>query len=135
MAEKLHDLIIRVGNLVDGSLRHAASEAGLKLVQLKALQYLATAEEDADTPAAVAEHLDLTKGTVSQTLTTLETKGLLKKKADSEDNRKVHCKLTRKGKRIAEKTRPAPLLKDVDVPRGLERSLERLLDQMTAEPE
>lgn len=133
MSENLHDLIVRVGNLVDGSLRQAASEAGLKLVQLKALQYLSIAEEDADTPAAVAEHLDLTKGTVSQTLTTLETKGLLKKKPDSEDNRKVHCKLTRKGKRIAEKTRPAPILKGVTVPRGLEKSLSRVLAELEAE--
>jgi DNA-binding MarR family transcriptional regulator len=109
-AVRLQVLLERIGNLIRSELRKAAAEHGLALAQLDALQYLALANRYSDTPAAIGEFLGATKGTISQTLLTLESKGLIKKKPDPADKRVVHCALTRSGRSIAESTLPAKVL-------------------------
>ncbi len=95
------DLFERLSNLFGAADRGIAHEHGLKQVQLDALRYLARCNRYSDTPAALAEFLGLTKGTVSQTVAVLESKGLLTRRADARDGRKVHLALTAAGRRIA----------------------------------
>lgn len=103
-----HDLIERLGNLVRADVRAACHARGVQPVQFEALSYLAQCNRYSDTPQAVAEYLGLTKGTVSQTLKVLETKGLLRKRADHRDRRVVHLALTARGRALVERVLPAP---------------------------
>lgn len=92
-----HRLLERISALFRAQLRRVSTEHGLKLVQLEALVYLASANRYSDTPLALAEYLALTKGTVSQTLKTLEAGGLVSKTPDAEDRRVQHCAVTPDG--------------------------------------
>lgn len=123
MVAQTYDLLERLSHLLRGELRASATQAGLKLVQLEALHYLLVANRYSDTPIAVAEALSLTKGTVSQTLSTLETKGLIEKHTDGTDGRVTHCRLTRKGRRLAEASHPPALLEAAVERLGTDASL------------
>jgi DNA-binding MarR family transcriptional regulator len=131
-AERLHQLTERLSSLFRASLRQAASAEGLKVVQLEALVYLSMANRYSDSPAGLTDYLGVTKGTVSQTIKALERHGLLEKHPDSVDGRVVHCRLTRRGKAMAEKAYPTALLREVpktvlaDATPGLESLLRDL---------
>lgn len=120
----LQELLERVSALLRSELRAAAGRHGLALPQLRALHYLARCNRYSDTPAAVGEYLGATKGTTSQTLTTLERKGLVEKVKDPEDKRLIHCHLSEAGRALVDQTLPSPLLREVDLPSGLARRLE-----------
>lgn len=109
-ARDIHDLIERLGNLVRADVRATCNAYGVRPVQLEALGFLARCNRYSDTPQAVAEYLGLTKGTVSQTLTVLEQKGLLRKLQDKNDKRVLHLKPTAKGHRLLELAIPAAAL-------------------------
>ncbi len=129
---RLHLLTERLSSLFRADLRQVASEHGLKLVQLEALVFLSTANRYSDSPAALTEYFGLTKGTVSQTLKVLERDGLIEKKADVHDGRVQHCRVTKRGQRIAAQAFPAPLFSDVPqrqdaaATKALEQLLQRL---------
>lgn len=106
-----HALIERLCNLVRADVRSVCDEYGMQLVQLEALVYLTKCNRFSDTPFSVAEYLGLTKGTVSQTLKLLESKGLLSKQGDAQDKRLVHLKPTARGLQLVERAFPAPALK------------------------
>jgi len=135
---RLYDLIERIGNLLRAATREAAAGAGLQSVHLSALWYLARANRYSDSPAAVAEFLGLTKGTVSQSLQVLERRGYIAKKADAEDKRRVHLRLTRRGRRLLETVLPPPILRDALKQRpprerqALEEGLAELLRSLQA---
>ncbi len=92
-------LIERLGRLINSE----SHIEGLQPVQWEALRYLSRANRFSKTAAAVTAYLGLTKGTVSQTLKTLEAKGLIRKHVDSTDRRSKRLVLTAKGKRTLEK--------------------------------
>ncbi|MBX2799310.1 MAG: MarR family winged helix-turn-helix transcriptional regulator [Myxococcales bacterium] len=100
------DHIERIASLLRAESRTHAAELGLHPVQLDALAYLASCNRYSDTPAAVAEFLGATRGTVSQTVSALVRKGLVHKRKDSVDGRVVHCELTAAG-RQALRDRPS----------------------------
>lgn len=77
-----------------------AHAEGLLPVQWEALRYLHRANRFSRTAAALTAYLGLTKGTVSQTLNTLESKGLVKKQVDLKDRRSKQLSLSTKGKRL-----------------------------------
>ncbi|GAB5505561.1 MAG: MarR family transcriptional regulator [Rhizobiaceae bacterium] len=77
---------------------HDAHTAGLKPVQWEALRFLARANRFSRTPGALTAYLGATKGTVSQTLMTLERAGYVEKSADDADRRTVRLELTDAGK-------------------------------------
>jgi DNA-binding MarR family transcriptional regulator len=108
----LFELVERLSNLLRQEQRKVASQHGLKLVQLEALQHLARANRYSDTPLAMAEALGLTKGTVSQTLSALEAKGFMRKTTDDADARVTHCRLTRNGRDIVRESLPPALMSD-----------------------
>lgn len=70
----------------------------LNPVQWEALRYLARANRFSRTPAALAEYLGSTRGTVSQTIIALETKGYVAKRASARDGRSVDLELTNAGR-------------------------------------
>ena len=86
-------LIERLGRV----LRAADHATALNPAQCEALRYLARANRFSRTPAALAEYLGTTRGTVSQTLLALEAKGLLEKHANTRDGRSVVLALTAAG--------------------------------------
>ncbi len=90
---KTVELIERLARLVTNE-GHAH---GLKPVQWEALRYLARANRFSRTPGGLTAYLGLTKGTVSQTLMTLERAGLVEKTANPGDGRSVRLDLTAAG--------------------------------------
>lgn len=111
MPESVDILLERLSNLVRAEERGLGQETGLQPVQLHVLQYLARANRYSDTPAAVAEYLGLTKGTVSQTLITLEKRGLLTRTTDSTDKRVTRLSLTQEGRAVVRRCSPPPALR------------------------
>jgi DNA-binding MarR family transcriptional regulator len=89
-------LIERLGRLIRAG-HHAA---GLNPAQAEALRYLARANRFSRTPAALAEYLGSTRGTVSQTLMALEAKGLIRRQTNARDGRSVVFALTEAGSGI-----------------------------------
>ena len=94
------EILERIANLLRAEARLAAQRAGLQPVQLEILEYLDRCNRYSDTPAAVAEYLSLTKGTVSQSIQRLEEKGCIRRTPDASDGRVSRLRLTRKGRGI-----------------------------------
>ncbi|MEQ1502500.1 MAG: MarR family transcriptional regulator [Myxococcota bacterium] len=111
---RLHLVLERLAHLVQQDLRAIATAHGLALAQLEALQFLALANRFSDTPSTLAEYLGATRGTVSQTVTALERKGLVARVTDPTDRRVQHCAITDAGRRLVEASFPAPILAGVD---------------------
>lgn len=89
-------LIERVGRL----LSTEAHAEGLLPVQWEAMRYLQRANRFSTTAAAMTAYLGLTKGTVSQTLKALESRGLVRKQVNNKDRRSNHLSLTAKGRKL-----------------------------------
>ncbi|MBM3784528.1 MAG: winged helix-turn-helix transcriptional regulator [Acidobacteria bacterium] len=96
----LPQLLARFATFVGGKLRRAGARHSLNSAQMNALVYLAQANRYSNTPAAVAEFLGLTKGTVSQTLLALERGKWLERIPDRRDRRVVRLQLTRNAQRL-----------------------------------
>lgn len=80
-------------------LARAGERSGeLNPVQWEALRYLVRANRFSRTPAALAEYLGSTRGTVSQTVIALEAKGFVAKRASARDGRSVDLELTGAGR-------------------------------------
>jgi len=89
-----------IAALVDRLSRVAHSlqySQGLNPAQWEALRYLARANKYSTSPGVLAEYLGTTKGTVSQTLIALESKGLIHRVRCDADRRKVRLGLTDAG--------------------------------------
>ena len=105
-ASLLHDYIERISNLIGSETRISGADYDLQPIQLHVLYYLSRCNRYSNTPQAVTDYFGLTKGTVSQTIKTLATKGLIHKTPDKKDGRRVHLSLTRAGKKLLEKSMP-----------------------------
>lgn len=94
-------------------LRHeswkSSGERGLTPTQSQVLALLATLGDGLGV-TEVAEHLAITKGTVSAAVTTLERKGLIVKEAHTDDGRAVVLKLSKAGRRDAKRLAQWPEL-------------------------
>lgn len=106
--EAIASLVDRLSRLVQ-SLQYAH---GLNPAQWNALRFLARANKYSTSPGVLADYLRTTKGTVSQTLIALESKGLIQRIRCDADRRKVRLGLTREGERML----------DVDPLREIERA-------------
>ena len=73
-------ILERMGALIHQSVRDDAARHGLQPIHVQVLGYLTRANHYSDLPIAVSEFFGITRGTVSQTLTLLEGKGLLTKR-------------------------------------------------------
>ncbi|MFV0297603.1 MAG: MarR family winged helix-turn-helix transcriptional regulator, partial [Hyphomicrobiaceae bacterium] len=81
-------------------------DRGLQPVQWQALAFLQVANRFSRTPKALTAWLGQTKGSVSQTVATLEKKGLLCKKGDPDDLRVARLELTAKGQALLQAPPP-----------------------------
>lgn len=106
----LFDLLERLSSLTRVWFREHPMLADLQPIQLSALMYLGRCNRYSDTPLAVTEYLGLTKGTVSQSLKALESKGLLVKQPDARDKRSVHLKLTEAARALLDAVTPPDFL-------------------------
>ncbi|MFO1300004.1 MAG: MarR family winged helix-turn-helix transcriptional regulator [Burkholderiaceae bacterium] len=93
-------LFERLAALVHQSVRDDAARHGLLPIQLQVLAYLAQANRYSDLPIAVAEYFGITRGTVSQTLSVLERKGLVARKPDDRHGKRIHLALTAAGRSV-----------------------------------
>lgn len=82
--------------------RNGATLGGLNPAQWEALRFLARANRFSRTPAALAEYLGSTRGTVSQTLIALEQKGFIERTRSARDGRSIDLALTRQGRKAIE---------------------------------
>lgn len=95
----------RIVELVDrlGRIAHSLQFAGgLNPAQWSALRYLSRANRHSVSPGALAAFMNCTNGTVSQTLTTLERRGLIEKRRRTGDRRGVELALTPFGREMLE---------------------------------
>ncbi|QPJ62956.1 MAG: MarR family transcriptional regulator [Candidatus Nitronauta litoralis] len=105
-AELFYDYIERISSFFRSEIRLAGIDYDLHPIQLNALFYLHRCNRYSDTHQGVSDYFGLTKGTVSQTLKSLESKGLIQKKKDMADGRVFHLKVTSEGIKVIEKFLP-----------------------------
>ena len=98
-SERAVELLDRMGRIAHG-LQFAL---GLNPAQWEALRFLARANRYSRSPSALAEFLGTTKGTASQTLNALESKGLVKRRRRASDRRSVDLEVTPTGMALIEK--------------------------------
>ncbi len=110
--EQIYEHLERIANLLRTDTRRSGLSKGLQPVQLEALHYLSCCNRYSNTPAAVADYLGLTKGTVSQTLGVLEMGGLIEKRPDLKDRRVVHLELTEVGRSVVDEAIPPKALRN-----------------------
>jgi DNA-binding MarR family transcriptional regulator len=103
------DLIERMTALIRSEERKKCTELGLQPVHLQVLDYLSRCNRYSDTPAALANYLGMTRGTVSQTLLLLVKKGFIQKTTDTTDRRMVHLSLLDEGNAILKQARTSEL--------------------------
>ena len=104
----------RISSLLEAEERKGCTARGLKLVHARILDYLAQCSSHSDTPLAVAEYLNLTKGTVSQSISVLERKGYLVKTPDNKDGRVVHLSLSTMGKQLLAELKPMTVFNEAE---------------------
>jgi len=110
MAESdIYELIECMTALIRSEERKKCTEFGLQPVHFQVLNFLARANKHSDTPAAVANYLGMTRGTVSQSLIILEKKGYIEKRPDNKDKRVVHLRLRPEGAEVLKQARPSDL--------------------------
>jgi DNA-binding MarR family transcriptional regulator len=107
------DLLLKLERVA--RLMRADSHAGgLNPVQWEALRYLARCNRFSNSPIALAKYLDSTKGTVSQTVKSLEKKGLASKATRENERRSVALTLTEKGAAALTQDPLTELMKGLD---------------------
>ena len=102
---KIDPVAIEAARLIDRLdrlTRSGSNIQGLNPAQWEALRYLARANRFSRTPAALADYLRSTRGTVSQTLIALEQKGFVGRTQSSRDKRSVDLELTQRGETTLE---------------------------------
>jgi len=95
---EIADVIERLGRLV----RSRGYACDLNPAQWEALRYLARCNRFSNNPSALAAYLGATKGTVSQTVSSLQRKGLLTKVPRPGQGRSLSLVLTEQGRAILE---------------------------------
>ena len=110
--------------------RNTDAKTGLNPAQWEALRYIARANRFSRTPMALADYLGSTRGTVSQTLITLEDKGYVMRQPSHRDRRSLDLALTLDGQSAL---RSDPLIELArDLASGADRKLSVLVDILRA---
>ena len=92
--------------MLEADSRQNLADSGLLPAQFQVLHYLSMCNRFSDTPIAVAEFLGQTKGSISQTISALQKKGMLTKQADENDKRVSHLVLSTAAKKILKRNIP-----------------------------
>ena len=93
---RIAELVDRLGRVAQG-LQYAS---GLNPAQWVALRFIARANRFSRSPGAIACYLGATRGTVSQTLIALESKGYIARSRCPNDRRAVTIELTDAGRAL-----------------------------------
>ena len=93
-SRRIAELADRLGRITHG-LQYAE---GLNPAQWEALRFIARANRDSCSPGALAAFLGITKGTTSQTLIALESKGFISRCRSAIDRRSVEICITDLGR-------------------------------------
>ncbi|MCK5830637.1 MAG: winged helix-turn-helix transcriptional regulator [Methylococcales bacterium] len=105
----------RICTIMRADERKKYASAGLQPVHGQVLEYLSICNSFSNTLISVSEYLNLTKGTVSQSIQVLQRKGYLKKQQDEKDRRITHLKLLPAGKRLLEECKPVDLFNQTSI--------------------
>jgi DNA-binding MarR family transcriptional regulator len=108
---------LEAAHLIDRLERLARSDeqvGDLNPVQWEALRYLARANRFSRTPAALADYLASTRGTVSRTLASLEAKGYVTRADNLRDGRSVEFVLSADGVRTLRRDPLLGLANDIE---------------------
>lgn len=97
MENNLNTWLERMSALYLSQMRQAAANEGNQTVHLEILHYLSICNEYSNTAQALSEYLGQTKGSISQSLKTMEKMGLVRRMASEDDKRVFKLYLTRKG--------------------------------------
>ncbi len=111
----IFEVIDCMAALIRSEERKRCTELKLQLVHLQVLEYLSMCNKYSDTPAAIANYLGMTRGTVSQTLIILEKKGFIQKNRDTLDKRVFHIQLLQKGQNTLKRVKPTDLFNKASV--------------------
>jgi len=111
----LFDLIEYMATLIRSEERKRCTELKLQIVHFQILEYLFYCNKYSDTPAAIANYLGITRGTISQTLIILENKGFIEKNQDKNDRRMFHIHLLEKGLKTFAMAKPTELFEQAAI--------------------
>jgi DNA-binding MarR family transcriptional regulator len=103
---------------LDRLARSGEQTGGLNPAQWEALRYLARANRFSRTPAALADYLSSTRGTVSQTLIAIEEKGFVARAPSARDKRSVELSLTTRGAAMLRSDPLLALASDIEAATG-----------------
>ncbi len=95
-----------------------AGAGALNPAQWEALRYLGRANRFSRTPAALADYLTSTRGTVSQTLIALDAKGYVVRERSARDRRSIHIRLTPRGEKALARDPLLALARDIGLGMG-----------------
>jgi len=98
---------------LDRLARHGDALGELNPAQWEALRYVARANRFSRNPAALADYLGSTRGTVSQTLIALEQKGMIERRPSERDRRSIDLVLTAAGNAALRRDPIAHLAEDI----------------------
>jgi DNA-binding MarR family transcriptional regulator len=98
---KLVGALDRAGHALDAELRRGARARGLTATQGRVLLRLAAEPVVRRRVGALAAEFDLRQPTVSDAVSALERKGLVRRRAARDDARAVDLELTERGRRVA----------------------------------
>lgn len=118
-------------------MRTEEYDAGLNPAQWEALRFLARCNRFSNSPSALTAYLGATKGTVSQTVRSLERKGMVSRARRQGAGRSVELSLTEKGAEILardprRRIGPAAAALDSDTLGALRLGLRTLLQDRIA---
>lgn len=105
---------------LDRLVRSGEAQHGLNPAQWEALRYIARANRFSRTPAALADYLGSTRGTVSQSLISLEEKGFVVRSQSQRDKRSVDLDLTAQGRTALDDDPLTHLAADVAATRSVD---------------
>ena len=127
--DELAELLVHIGR----SARGEDSGAELTAAQWTALRFFARANRASRTPSAFASFQATTRGTASQTIKTLETRGLLMRRRSESDGRSVRFEVTAAGQEILATDPLRHLMAAIDhLPQPDRAALERILPELSA---
>lgn len=102
--EKIAKLLEKIVQIQRGLLWDASAKENLSPIQLQFLLFLVSHPENLRTVSSLADEFDLTRPTVSDAVSSLAEKGLVKKVKDAGDKRISLLEVTAEGKKTAERS-------------------------------
>jgi DNA-binding MarR family transcriptional regulator len=102
LVESILALASRLSRTVNADVRHQKLTVPLTMGQFRTLNHMA---KGYNTPAELAEHLIVTRSTVTRLIDGMERRGLVTRAVDSNDRRQVRLELTDSGKAILREVR------------------------------